>query len=227
MYRKLKIGFPVTFKKAKLPTKRRLVGKYSILEPIDVKKHAEDLYKNYSEDKKNLIWTYLPYGPFKNINLFKKWLRSFCLNNDPFFYAIYSKRHKTFCGMASYLRITPEHGNIEVGHINYSPLLQNTTEGTEVMYLMMRNAFDKLGNRRYEWKCNNLNLESKKAATRLGFKFEGVFRQSFIVKKRNRDTAWFSIIDKEWIKYRKNYKKYLKSSNFNNELFQKRKLKLI
>jgi len=227
MYKKLKLGFSVRFKKAKLPTKQRLVGKYLILEPIDVKKHAEDLYKNYSEDKKNLIWTYLPYGPFKNINLFKKWLRSFCLNNDPFFYVIYSKRHKTFCGMTSYLRITPEHGNIEVGHINYSPLLQNTAEGTEAMYLMMKNAFDKLGNRRYEWKCNNLNLESKKAAMRLGFKFEGVFRQSFIVKKRNRDTAWFSIIDKEWKEYKKNYRKYLKNSNFNEMLVQKRKLKLI
>ena len=226
MPKKPKLGFLVKFKKAKLPTTQRLVGKYSILEQINVKRHAEDLYKNYSKDKKNLIWTYLPYGPFKNINLFKKWLRSFCLNNDPFFYAIYSKRHKTFCGMASYLRITPEHGNIEVGHINYSPLLQNTTEGTEVMYLMMRNAFDKLGNRRYEWKCNNLNLESKKAATRLGFKFEGVFRQSFIVKKRNRDTAWFSIIDKEWKKYKKRYQLYLRRTNFNKNLIQKKKLNL-
>ena len=227
MFKKLKLGFPVRFKKAKLPTKQRLVGQYSILEPIDVKKHAEDLYKNYSKDKKNLIWIYLPCGPFKNINLFKKWLRSFCLNNDPFFYVIYSKRHKTFCGMASYLNITPEHGTIEVGHINYSPLLQNTTEGTEVMYLMMKNAFDKLGYRRYEWKCNNLNVASKKAAKRLGFRFEGVFRQSFIVKKRNRDTAWFSIIDKEWVKYKNNYRKYLKNSNFNEKLVQKRKLKLI
>ena len=226
MSRKAKVGYFVNFKKAKLPTKQRLVGKYSILEPIDVKKHAEDLYKNYSEDKKNLIWTYLPYGPFKNINLFKKWLRSFCLNNDPFFYVIYSKKHKTFCGMASYLRITPDHGNIEVGHINYSPLLQNRIEGTEAMYLMMKNAFDKLGNRRYEWKCNNLNLDSKKAARRLGFKFEGVLRQSFIVKKRNRDTAWFSIIDKEWKKYKKRYQQYLKGLNFNKKLIQKKKLKL-
>ena len=129
--------------------------------------------------------------------------------------------------MASYLNITSEHGTIEVGHINYSLLLQNTTEGTEAMYLMMKNTFDKLGYRRYEWKCNNLNLTSKKAAKRLGFKFEGVFRQSFIVKKRNRDTAWFSIIDKEWKKYKKNYRKYLKNSNFNEKLTQKRKLKLI
>ncbi len=226
MHKKLKLGFVVNFKRAKLPNKQKLVGEYSILEPINFKKHAEELYKNYSEDKKNLIWTYLPYGPFKNKNLFKKWLRSFCFNNDPFFYAIYSKEHKTFCGMTSYLRITPEHGNIEVGHINYSPLLQNTIEGTEAMYLMMKNAFDKLGYRRYEWKCNNLNLESKKAAKRLGFKFEGIFRQSFIVKKHNRDTAWFSIIDKEWRKYRINYKRYLKRFNFDKNFRQKKKLKI-
>jgi len=129
--------------------------------------------------------------------------------------------------MTSYLRMNPEHGSIEVGHINYSPLLQNTAEGTEAMYLMMKNAFDKLGYRRYEWKCNNLNSESKKAAKRLGFKFEGIFRQSFIVKKRNRDTAWFSIINREWEKYKKNYRKYLKNSNFNKQLIQRKKLKLI
>ena len=225
MPKKPKLGFLVKFEKAKLPTTQRLVGKYSILEPINVKRHAEDLYKNYSKDKKNLIWTYLPYGPFKNINLFKKWLRSFCLNNDPFFYAIYSKRHKTFCGMASYLNVVPEHGTIEVGHINYSPILQNTAEGTETMYLMMKNAFDHLGYRRYEWKCNNLNLDSKKASKRLGFKFEGIFRQSFIVKKRNRDTAWFSVIDKEWKRLKKNYQEFLKSSNFDKNNKQLKKLR--
>jgi len=102
--------------------------------------------------------------------------------------------------MASYLRITPKHGSIEVGHINYSPILQNTVEGTETMYLMMKNAFEVLGYRRYEWKCDNLNKRSKKSALRLGFKYEGLFRQATIYKKRNRDTAWFSIIDKEWKK---------------------------
>jgi len=226
MFKKVKLGFPVRFKKAKLPTKQRLVGKYSILEPIDIKKHAEELYKNYSEDKKNLIWAYLPYGPFKNINLFKKWLRSFCLNNDPFFYVIYAKRHKQYCGMASYLRITPEHGSIEVGHINYSPILQNTAEGTETMYLMKKNAFEVLGNRRYEWKCNNLNTASKNAAKRLGFKFEGVFRQMFVIKDRNRDSAWFSIIDKEWKKLKNGYLRYLKPSNFDKNYKQLKKLKI-
>ena len=127
--------------------------------------------------------------------------------------------------MASYLRITPEHGSIEVGHINYSPILQNTAEGTETMYLMMKNAFETLGNRRYEWKCNNLNTESKNAAKRLGFKFEGVFRQMFVFKGRNRDSAWFSIIDKEWPKIKFGYRKYLKKENFDQNFKQNRKLK--
>ena len=223
---KLSLGFAVKFKKAKLPSKKRLIGKYCFLEPINIRKHSKDLYKNYSLDKKNIIWTYLPYGPFKSHGSFKKWLKSFCLNKDPFFYAIYSKKHNQYCGMASYLRITPEHGSIEVGHINYSPILQNTTEGTETMYLMMKNAFEVLGNRRYEWKCNNLNSASKYAAERLGFKFEGIFRQMFIFKGRNRDTVWYSIIDKEWSNYKKKYLFYLKKSNFTKTNRQRKKLKI-
>ena len=148
----------------------------------------------------------------------------YCLNKDPFFYAIYSKRFKSFCGLASYLRIKPEIGTIEVGWITYAPNLQKTAEATEAMYLMMKNAFDNLGYRRYEWKCDNLNQKSKKAALRLGFKFEGIFRQATIYKKRNRDTAWFSIIDKEWEKHRKKYLSFLKQSNFDNKLKQKKKL---
>ena len=223
---KLTLGFAVKFKKTKFPSKKKLIGKYCFLEPINIKKHSKDLYKNFSLDKKNIIWTYLPYGPFKSHGSFKKWLKSFCLNKDPFFYAIYSKKHNQYCGMASYLRITPEHGSIEVGHINYSPILQNTTEGTETMYLMMKNAFEVLGNRRYEWKCNNLNSASKYAAERLGFKFEGIFRQMFIFKGRNRDTAWYSIIDKEWPNYKKKYLFYLKKSNFTKTNRQRKKLKI-
>jgi RimJ/RimL family protein N-acetyltransferase len=223
---KLKLGFTVKFKKIKLPSKKKLIGKYCFLEPINIRKHSKDLYKNFSLDKKNIIWTYLPYGPFKSHVNFKKWLKSFCLNKDPFFYAIYSKKHNQYCGMASYLRITPEHGSIEVGHINYSPILQNTTEGTETMYLMMKNAFEVLGNRRYEWKCNNLNSASKYAAERLGFKFEGIFRQMFIFKGRNRDTVWYSIIDKEWSNYKKKYLFYLKKSNFTKTNRQRKRLKI-
>jgi len=223
---KLSLGFAVKFKKAKLPSKKKLIGRYCFLEPINIRKHSKDLYKNYSLDKKNAIWTYLPYGPFKSHGSFKKWLKSFCLNKDPFFYAIYSKKHNQYCGMASYLRTTPEHGSIEVGHINYSPILQNTTEGTETMYLMMKNVFEVLGNRRYEWKCNNLNSASKYAAERLGFKFEGIFRQMFIFKEKNRDTAWYSIIDKEWPNYKKKYLSYLKKSNFTKTNRQRKRLKI-
>ena len=225
MNKLLKAGFVVNFKKAKIPSKKNLMGKYVGLEPINLNKHSQDLYANFLKDKKNIIWNYLPYGPFKSYGSFKKWLKSFCLGKDPFFYAIYAKRYGRYCGMASYLRITPEHGSIEVGHINYSPILQNTAEGTEAMYLMMKNAFETLGNRRYEWKCNNLNSASKNAAKRLGFKFEGVFRQMFIVKGRNRDTAWFSIIDKEWKKLKKGYLRFLKLSNFDKNYKQFNKLK--
>ena len=225
MNKLLKAGFVVNFKKAKIPSKKKLMGKYAVLEPINLNKHSQDLYANFLKDKKNIIWNYLPYGPFKSYGSFKKWLKSFCLSKDPFFYAIYAKRYGRYCGMASYLRITPEHGSIEVGHINYSPILQNTAEGTEAMYLMMKNAFETLGNRRYEWKCNNLNSASKNAAKRLGFKFEGVFRQMFIVKGRNRDTAWFSIIDKEWKKLKKGYLRFLKLSNFDKNYKQFNKLK--
>ena len=218
-------GNKVNFKKAKIHSKKNLEGKYTFLEPIKINKHSKDLYVNYLKDDKNRIWNYLPYGPFKSYESFKKWLKYFCLSKDPFFYAIYAKRYGQYCGMASYLRITPEHGSIEVGHINYSPILQNTVEGTETMYLMMENAFEILGNRRYEWKCNNLNSASKKAAKRLGFKFEGAFRQMLIVKGKNRDTAWFSIIDKEWKKLKKGYLRFLKLSNFDKNYKQLKKLK--
>jgi len=222
---KQKFGSRINFKKSKIPSKKRLVGKYCYLEPLNIQKHSKNLYENFSKDKENKIWAYLPYGPFKNYKSFKKWLKSFCLNKDPFFYSIYIKRHKQYCGMTSYLRITPEHGLIEVGHINYSPTLQNTVEGTETMYLMMKNAFEVLGNRRYEWKCNNLNKDSKRAALRLGFKFEGVFRQMYVFKGRNRDSAWFSIIDKEWKKIKMGYLKFFKKTNFNHNYKQIKKLK--
>jgi len=223
---KNKMGYRVKFIKAKFPSKKRLIGKYCYLEPVNVKKHSKDLFKNFSKDKKGIDWIYMPQGPFKNEISLKKYLKDKNLTGNPFFYTIYSKRLKTFCGLASYLRIKPQVGTIEVGYITYAKNLQRTVEGTEAMYLMMKNVFDDLGYRRYEWKCDNLNSKSKKAALRLGFKYEGLFRQATIYKKRNRDTAWFSIIDKEWKRYKKSYKLYLKRSNFNTKFIQKEKLKL-
>ena len=221
------MGYRVKFIKAKFPSKKRLIGKYCYLEPVNVKKHSKDLFKNFSKDKKGIDWIYMPQGPFKNEISLKKYLKDKNLTGNPFFYTIYSKRLKTFCGLASYLRIKPQIGTIEVGYITYAKNLQRTAEATEAMFLMMKNAFDKLGYRRYEWKCDNLNERSKKSAIRLGFKYEGLFRQATIYKKRNRDTAWFSIIDKEWKKYKKKYYRYFKRSNFNSKLIQKKKLKLI
>jgi RimJ/RimL family protein N-acetyltransferase len=172
------------------------------------------LFKNFLLDKKYIDWKYMPTGPYKSEKSLKKYLKAKNLSGNPFFYVIYSKRLKTYCGLASYLRIKPEVGTIETGWISYAPNLQKTVEATEAMYLMMKNVFYDLGYRRYEWKCDNLNQRSKKAALRLGFKFEGVFRQATIYKKRNRDTAWFSIIDKEWKKLKKGYQKFLIPSNF-------------
>ena len=223
---KNKMGYRVKFIKAKFPSKKRLIGKYCYLEPVNVKKHSKDLFKNFSKDKKGIDWIYMPQGPFKNEISLKKYLKNKNLTGNPFFYTIYSKRLKTFCGLASYLRIKPRIGTIEVGYITYAKNLQKTVEATEAMFLMMKNAFDKLGYRRYEWKCDNLNERSKKAALRLGFKFEGIFRQATIYKNRNRDTAWYSIIDKEWKKHKKKYLTFLKKSNFTDKLKQKRKLKL-
>ena len=220
----LKISYSVNFKKAKLPSKRKLIGKYSILEPININKHLKDLFNNFSLDRTKTLWSYMPVGPFKNILSLKNYLISGKLTGNPFFYAIYSKRLKSFCGLATYLRIKPKIGTIEVGYITYAPNLQRTVEATEAMYLMMQNVFENLGYRRYEWKCDNLNKKSKKSALRLGFKFEGVFRQATIYKKRNRDSAWFSIIDNEWKSRKKKYLEYLKRSNFDENLREYKKL---
>ena len=216
------LGKKVKFKKPKLPSKKYLLGKFVVLEPINLNKHKSDLFECFNLDKKGKLWTYMPNDPFKNLNQLEKYLK----NKDRFFYAIFSKRHNKYCGLASYLRINPSAGSIEVGYITYSPILQKTVEATETMYLMMENVFERLKYRRYEWKCNNGNELSKNAALRLGFKFEGVFRQAGVTKGRNRDTAWFSIIDKEWKQYKKKYKRYLKRSNFNEKFIQKKKLRL-
>jgi len=222
---KLPISFPVKFKKAKLPSKKKLIGKYCFLEPKNSKKHSKDLFKNFSLDKKGIDWTYMPTGPYKSEISLKKYLKDKNHTGSPFFYAIYSKRLKTYCGLASYLRIKPQIGTIEAGYISYAPNLQRTAEATEAMYLMMKNVFDDLGYRRYEWKCDNLNQRSKNSALRFGFKYEGVFRQATIYKKRNRDTAWFAIIDKDWKKIKVSFNKFLNKSNFNKNFTQKKKLK--
>ena len=190
-------------------------GRLVDLKPLNSNKYAKELFLSNSLDEKGINWTYLPYGPFDSQADYTKWIKSFEEGDDPVFFAIISKKLKKAIGIASFLRINPTKGLIEVGHINYSPLLQKTTEATEAMFLMMKWVFDN-GYRRYEWKCNALNLKSRRAAQRLGFSYEGVFRQMTISKGRNRDTAWFAIIDKEWAEIEKCFNQFLFESNFDN-----------
>ncbi|MDA8536770.1 GNAT family N-acetyltransferase [Alphaproteobacteria bacterium] len=191
-----------------------LDGQLVRLEPLDSEKHAQQLFESNSEKGGERNWTYLPYGPFNTVSDYSDWLRSIEGLPDPVFFTIIRKEDERAVGVASYLRINPNEGSIEVGHINFSPCLQRTAEATETMFLMMQWAFNS-GYRRYEWKCNAKNVKSRKAAQRLGLSYEGVFRQASISKGQNRDTAWFAAIDKEWQQLEAAFSDYFKSCNSN------------
>ena len=201
-----------------------MVGRYCRMEPLDPAGHAAALFDAFRLDPAGLDWTYLPYGPFDDAGTFRSWLDSIAVGEDPLFYTILDDGAKAL-GVASYLRIFPDIGSIEVGHIHYSPVLQRSRAATEAMYLMMRRAFDELGYRRYEWKCDSLNAPSRRAANRLGFGYEGTFRQATIYKGRNRDTAWYSIIDKDWPAVRSAFEKWLDPANFDASGAQRTRLR--
>lgn len=186
------------------------------LEPLDVNRHAESLFAANAMDVEARNWVYLPYGPFDAVGHYSDWLQQQQDLQDPCFFAIVRLFDNRAVGVASYLRIKQADGSIEVGHINYSPLLQRTLEGTEAMYLMMRWAFEN-GYRRYEWKCNALNVRSRQAAQRLGLSYEGVFRQATISKGRNRNTAWFAAIDQEWDSLEACFATYLAAGNIGED----------
>lgn len=196
------------------PLAEPMAGRFCRLEPLDPKRHAEDLWGAQQLDADGRNWTYLPYGPFASQEEHRAWLADNAGQVDPQWYAIIRSDTGQAVGAASYLRIVPEHGVIEVGHLNYTPLLQRTPASTEAMYLMMRRVFDEYGYRRYEWKCHAQNAPSWAAAERLGFTFEGVFRNAVVVKGCNRDTAWLSITDEEWPSIRAALEAWLASENF-------------
>lgn len=206
------------------PPREPLIGRTCRVEPLDPDRHAADLHAANLADAAGRNWTYLSYGPFATLNDYRAWMEATCLGDDPLFHAIIDGTSGRAVGVASYLRIDPRNGVIEVGHINYSPLLQKTKAATEAMYLMMRRAFDELGYRRYEWKCDALNAGSRAAAARLGFRLEGVFRQATVYKGRNRDTAWHAIIDKEWPAAKAAFERWLDPSNFDGSGRQRRSL---
>ncbi|MGV6805385.1 MAG: GNAT family N-acetyltransferase [Ruegeria sp.] len=195
------------------PPRAPMQGQYCRVVPLDVTAHAPGLFRAFAEDNDGRNWTYLPYGPFGTQTEFSDWLAAACTGSDPLFHTVLDADDRPV-GMASFLRIDRTAGSIEVGHIHFSPLMQRTPVSTETMFLMMRRVFDDLGYRRYEWKCDALNAPSRRAAERLGFTFEGVFRQATHYKGRNRDTAWFSIIDSEWPRIRAAFQDWLCADNF-------------
>ncbi len=219
------IGFAVPdWVPAKLPPRTVMTGRWCRVEPLDVARHGAELFAAYAEDREGRIWTYMGYGPFETRAEFEAWMAASCLGDDPLFHAIVEAASGRALGVASYLRVAPETGVIEVGHINYAPALQRTAAATEAMYLMMARVFDELGNRRYEWKCDALNAASRAAAGRLGFSFEGVFRQATLYRGRNRDTAWYAVTDRDWPALKAAYEAWLDPANFDAEGGQKARL---
>lgn len=198
-------------------------GSHCRLVRLDPDLHARDLFESNALDTKDLNWTYLPYGPFASFEDYQNWVTEVTSKNDPLFYAIVDSKTNRATGVASLMRIKPASGSIEIGHLNFSPLLQRTTAPTESMYLMISHAFD-LGYRRVEWKCDSLNAPSRAAALRLGFTFEGIFRQATVYKERNRDTTWYAIIDSDWPSIRETFLHWLSPENFDDRGAQKHSL---
>jgi RimJ/RimL family protein N-acetyltransferase len=194
-------------------------GRYCVVIPLDPDRHGRDLYEANIEDVRGRMWTYLPFGPFDTFESYRAALESWVDRPDWSTYAVIDDGKPS--GVASYMRIDPAAGSVEVGGIMYSPRLQRTRPATEAMYLMMARAFDELRYRRYEWKCDSLNEPSIRAAQRYGFQYEGTFRQAIVVKGRNRDTAWFSIIDTEWPVIRAGFDAWLSPENFDADGRQK------
>jgi len=199
-----------------------LHGRYAMLEPLDAYLHAADLWNAVCGHDE--VWDWLPDGPYATEAKFTRAIEEKQAATNAVFFAILSELNGCAEGYASYMRIEPAHGVIEVGNILLAPSLQRTTAATEAMFLMARHVFEDLGYRRYEWKCNSMNEPSRRAALRLGFTFEGIFRQHMVVKGQNRDTAWFSMLDSEWPVRRKAFEAWLDERNFDVEGRQRQKL---
>jgi len=199
-------------------------GRFCRVEPLEPARHAEELFAANQLDRAGRNWTYLFQEPFQTLESYRAWLGQVAAADDPLFHAIVDATTGKAVGVATFMRIDPAYGVIEVGNINYSPLLQRTAAATEAMFLMMRRVFEELGYRRYEWKCDSLNAPSRSAAVRLGFQYEGLFRQAVVYKQRNRDTAWFSIIDTEWPQLKRAYEQWLAPTNFDADGHQIRTL---
>ncbi len=204
------------------PERAPIEGRSLRLEPIDPARHLTDLFAAFSDDP--ALWTYMPYGPFEEPAQMEEWLEGCAQSDDPLFMALVETADGRAAGMASFLNIRPEHGVIELGHIWFSQRLRRRRPATEAIFLMLSAAFDDLGYRRVAWKCDAANAASRRAALRFGFVYEGIFRQHLIVKGRNRDTAWFAILDRDWPALRSDFEAWLDPANFDDSGQQRRSL---
>lgn len=209
-------GAPVSeHLRRRAPVRAPLEGDVVRLEPLEPARHSADLFRaGHDGAAARNLWRHMPYGPFDDGRTFKEWLEACAVFDDPLFFAVRQKPAGRAAGMASYLNIRPGDGVLEVGHVRFAPALQRTRAATEALYLLIREAFDELGFRRLEWKCDALNAASRAGALRLGFRFEGIFYRHMIVKGCNRDTAWYSILDEEWPRLRAGFDRWLATDNF-------------
>ena len=201
-----------------------MTGAAVTLQPFDQAAHADALYQGSHGPESDAQWRYMGDGPYPSLAAYREAFAKKQSSLDPLFWAIVENATGHPVGQASYLRIEPAHRVIEVGNILFTPALQRTIGATEAMYLMARHAFEDLGYRRYEWKCNAANQPSRRAALRLGFTFEGIFRQHMIVKGQSRDTAWFAMLDSEWPARKANLEHWLAPANFYPDGRQKESL---
>ncbi|KAK4936849.1 hypothetical protein LTR10_022371 [Elasticomyces elasticus] len=218
-----KIGPPVSTAPAPRPVPGTLTGMTVTLKPL-APEHAADLYAAVEGEDKRHIYTYLGDEPYTSLEGFREAVTTKSQSQDPLFFAIINNQTQKPVGWAALMRIDTKNRVVEVGNILYSPSLQRTKAATEAMYLMAKHVFDDLGYRRYEWKCDNFNVPSKRAALRLGFTFEGVFRQHMVYKGRSRDTAWFSMIDSDWSVIKNGFEKWLDHGNFDSDGKQRLRL---
>ena len=209
------VGQPLTdWQPRPLPQRETLAGRYCRLEPLSVAQHAAALFDAYRLAQDGRDWTYLFAGPFRDEADFLRYAQQMETSRDPLHFAVIDLERGRAVGTLALMRIAPEHGVIEVGHVAFSPLLKQTRQATEAHFLLMRYAFEQLGYRRYEWKCDSLNAPSRRAAARLGFQYEGEFRQAIVYRGRTRDTSWFSIIDSEWPQVKRGAERWLAAENF-------------
>jgi RimJ/RimL family protein N-acetyltransferase len=214
----LPVGAPVDARPAGAPKAVVLEGRFGRVEKLDPSRHGADLWAALAGHDQ--VWTYLAYGPFADSEAFAAWLETRTALADPFSYVVIDSAGQG-CGIIALMAVRPDMRVIEVGHVLLSPALQRTPLATEAQYLLARYAFETLGYRRYEWKCNALNAASRRAAVRLGFDFEGVFPQHMIVKGRNRDTAWYGMLDRDWPGRKRAFERWLAPENFDAEGRQK------